>query len=122
MELLDPNGQPLSAPRPQPAQDQTPDKPAPPRRVSTAFIVYVQPDGRVIVTDDLDAAIVPSRKPSLDDIFGAVANVQAEITARKAADMAAATTVQTQVVMARQLQEKALHDAVQQELARGTKG
>jgi hypothetical protein len=76
--------------------------------VATAFLVYVLPNGRVVVTDDLGAAIVPSRKPSFDDIIGAAANVQAEIVARKTADMAAATTVQTQMAVSRQLQAQQL--------------
>lgn len=119
MPLVGLDGQPLSAPS---AQDQTPAEPAAPKRVATAFLVIVAPNGRVSVTDDLGAAIVPSRKPSFDDIIGAAANVQAEITARKTADMAASTTVQTQLAVQRQLQEAAINGAVQQELSQGRTG
>lgn len=121
MALLGPDGMPTSAPRPQPAQDQTPDEPPIPQRVTTAFLVYQLPNGRVSVTDDLAAPIVASRKPSYDDIIGAAANIQAELTARKAADMAASATVQTQLAVQRQLQEAAMNTEIQRQLAQGGK-
>lgn len=121
MPLVGPDGvTPLSATVPQ-TQDQTPDEPPMPRRVSTAFLVYVEPTGRVFVTDDLAAAIVPSRKPSLDDIIGAAANVHAEVSARKTADMAAAVTVQTQLALQRQLQEAAINQQIQHQLKQSGK-
>lgn len=119
MALLGANGMPLSAPQTPPTQDQTPDETPAPVRVTTAFLVSIAPNGRVSVTDDLAAPIVPARKPTFDDIIGAAANVQAELTARKAADMAAATTIQTQMSMARQAQEASLNAQVAQQLAGG---
>lgn len=129
MSLVGLNGEPLSPGQPQPStgqtqpgEDQTPEEPPAPTRVTTAFLVVVQPTGRVVVTDNLAEAIVPMRGPTYDDIIGAAANIQAELTARKAADMAAAATVQTQLAVSRQLQEQQLHQQVQDALAAGAKG
>lgn len=114
MALVGPDGvTPLSA-RPQPP---APEEPAAPKRVSTAFLVYVEPTGRVIVTDDLSTPIIPSRKPGLDDILGAAANVQTEIAARKTADMAAQATVLTQLATAQRMQAQSLSPAEQAAVA-----
>lgn len=106
MPLLGANGMPLSAPQSQDTPP-SPDEPPAPKLVTTAFLVYVDGTGRVAVSDDLALPVVPARKPSFDDIIGAAANLQAEITARKAGDMAASLTVQTQLAMARQMQQSA---------------
>lgn len=117
MPLVGPDGvTPLSAPQTAPPAPD-PDEPPMPRRVATAFLVVVEPNGRVTVTDDLAAPIVPSRKPSFDDILGAASNVVAEITARKAADMAAKQTVLTQLATARQMQSQTLSPAEQAAVA-----
>jgi hypothetical protein len=81
-------------------------EPEPPSFVeaTTAFLAIQLPSGRWVVTDVLDTVIVAERKPTQDDLIAGAANVHAEITARKAADMAAATTIQTQMAMARQVQ------------------
>lgn len=123
MPLVGANGEPLSAGQPQdqtqPGDDQTPEEPKPPVRAVTAFLVYQLPIGRWLATDNLAEAIVPMRQATFDDIIAGTANVQAEITARKTADMAAAMTIQTQVAMTRQIQEQALNKQVQDALAAG---
>lgn len=105
MSLVGPSGAPLNTSRPPEAAAPSPQEPPVPRMVTTAFLVYADPTGRVLVTDQLDTAIIPSRQPTLDDIIGMTANVQAELTARKTANMAAATTIQTQMAIARQSQQ-----------------
>ena len=116
MALQDINGNPLQA-APQPA---APDEPQPPQRVVTAFVVYQQPTGRWLATSDLGVPIVTGRKPSVDDILGGASNIVAEVTARKAADMAATTTIQTQLAMARQMQAQSLTPEEEAALATAT--
>lgn len=100
MPLVGPDGvTPVSAPSNVPPVQ---DAPSAPQEVVTAFVVFNLPDGRWGVTDDLNAPLVPSRAPGPDDLIAGASNVQAEMTARKAADMAAQTTIQTQLAMARQ--------------------
>lgn len=119
MSLLGPDGQPV--PRntepvsPGPDAENTPA----PVQVTTAFLVTIAGNGRVSVTEDLAFPAVPMRKPTFDDIIGAAANLQAEISARKTADMAAAATVQTQMAVARQMQEATANAQVQAMLAKG---
>lgn len=122
MPLVGPDGEPLStSPAPE-TQDQAPDDPPAPERVTTAFLILIHPNGRVTADDDLTKAFIPMRKPSYDDIIGAAANVQAELLARKAADMAAATTIQTQLAMQRKLQEDAVNAQIRQAVQNGPKG
>lgn len=101
MALLGPDGQtPVTAPAaPEPAEPQ------PPTQVVTAFIVFQLPNGRWTVTDDLSSSLITMRGPSQDDLISGASNVVAEVSARKAADMAAQTTIQTQLAMARQAQQ-----------------
>lgn len=102
MALLGPDGQPATPGTT--STQSTPSDPAVPMRVSTAFVVYQLPNGIWEASTDLEAAIVPSRPAVPDDIIGGAENVKLQVAARKAANMAAATTVQTQVAMARQMQ------------------
>lgn len=96
MALLGANGQPLGTPRPQPKAG-SPQEPAPPQQVTTAFVVFQLPNGTWIATDDMDMAIVPSRPPSPDDLIAGSENVKTSVIAQKTAQI----TVQTQVAFAK---------------------
>lgn len=112
MALLGPDGQtPVTAPEPEVAEPQ------PPMQVVTAFVVYQHPNGRWIVTDDLSVPIITMRGVSQDDLISGASNVVAEVSARKAADMAAQTTIQTQLAMARQAQQQAAAQSMTPEQA-----
>lgn len=83
MPLQLPNGQTYTPPQPdapEPAEEALADaqaaledgtaEPVAPEMLPcvTAFIVYQLPDGRWQVSDDLDAPLVPERKPHADDM------------------------------------------------------
>lgn len=71
----------------------------------TAFLVFQLPEGRVAATDTLLPGFSTSWQPSSDEIQAAAVNVYTELSARKAADLAAATTVQTMMAVQRQIAE-----------------
>lgn len=101
MTLLGPDGNPpVTAPEPEV------NEPQPPTQVVTAFIVFQLPNGRWSVTDDFTTSMITMRGVSQDDLIAGASNVVAEVSARKAADMAAQTTIQTQLSMARQAQQQ----------------
>jgi hypothetical protein len=102
MSLLGPDAQPISS---APAPDPEPVEPAAPTQVVCAFMVYQLPTGRWVASDDFSQSIIAMRGISPDDLISGASNVVAEVTARKAADMAATTTIQTQLAMARQAQQ-----------------
>lgn len=105
MSLVGPSGLPLSPARPQDVPEPSPDVPPVPKHATTAFLVIVEPTGRVLVSDNLAEIVIAARKPTFDDIIGAAANVQAEISARKTANMTTASVIQTQMAISQQLQQ-----------------
>jgi outer membrane receptor protein involved in Fe transport len=50
---------------------------------TTAFIVYILPDGSVRMTPDLNKAIATQREPSIDEITGAVAAISQQLLINK---------------------------------------
>lgn len=116
MALLGANGQPITTARPQPGPAKTPEEPAAPTRVTTAFIVFQNPSGQWIATDDLGAAIVAARPPVPDDLISGCENVKAQVIAQKGAQLTASLTVQTQVAFSRQ-QQAAMPTPEEQALA-----
>lgn len=121
MSLLGPNGVPLGAPAPAkpvpaPSTPIQEDAPAAPTRVTTAFLIMQLPNGQWIAADDVTTPLAPMRKPVPDDLIAGTANVQAQIIARKTADMAAKATVQTQMSLAAQMQEQAMNAQIAQQL------
>ena len=107
MPLLGPDGEPATKPAPG-IQDQTPDEPQAPVRVTTAFVVYQTPGGQWFASDDLEAVIVPTRKPGPDDLIAGTENIKAQTIGSMTARMTAKLTVQTQMAMAQQMQQQQL--------------
>lgn len=131
MALLGPDGNPVhntgtpggpdtGTPREEEPEQDSPreDEPEAPTRVVTAFLAYQMPNGAWAATEDLAAAVVPSRRPLPDDLIGGCHNIAASAAARKSAEMAATMTVQTQIAMARQAQEAAENEHILGNLAR----
>ena len=103
MALLGPTGEPVTS-HLQAVPQPSPDEPPAPVQVTTAFLVYQRPNGQWVASDDLATPVVPVRRPIPDDIISGTTNVCEQIVARKAAEMSAALTVQTQMQVAQQLQ------------------
>jgi hypothetical protein len=106
MPLLGPDGAPMNVPVTDDLIDK-PNEPQPPTQAVCAFVVFQLPNGRWTVTDDLSTSIITMRGINHDDLIAGGQNVVAEVSARKAADMAATTTIQTQLAMAQQAQKAA---------------
>ena len=85
MPLLGPNGQPLSEVPPENAEPVP--EPTGPIEATTAFVVYLLPDGQWQVSDDLDIPLIPARKPNGDDFTGACAVVMRDVTTRETANL-----------------------------------
>ncbi len=77
--------------------------PTGPQKVQTAFLVFVTTDGQTVAHHDITLALEVERPASIDDIFGAVSNVQRDISAQSAA---AATMMMQQQVMAQMAQQQ----------------
>lgn len=119
MALLGPNGEPMAPPPATPTQNPATEEPQAPARVTTAFLVFQNPSGQWVVSDDLNTVVVPSRRPVPDDIIAGTENVKAQTIAQLSASLTAKATVATQVAFARQAQEAQQNAAVAQALARG---
>jgi hypothetical protein len=117
MALVGPDGVTPAAAQVKPEEPPAGSQPPPVVEAATAFIVVQLPNGRWVVTDDLDTVVIAERKPSQDDLIGGAANVQAEIISRKTADMAAATTIQTQMAMARQIAQQQTNETEEAAIA-----
>jgi hypothetical protein len=48
----------------------------------TAFLVFRTPDGRTVVSPDLDLPVSPRREPTTHDVVGMCANAQDDIRAQ----------------------------------------
>jgi hypothetical protein len=90
MPLLGPDGNTPVVPAPEPAAPAI-------KEVVTAFLVYQLPNGAWALTPDINEPVVPARPPSLHDIFGAAANIQADITAQRSASMTVGTLDQREM-------------------------
>lgn len=69
----------------------------------TAFIVFVQYDGTVQASPELDAKFDPATTPSADDVYGACAVLQKDMAAQQNAQ----EIVSAQMRMAQQMKEMA---------------
>lgn len=85
MPLLGPNGQPVPTPEAladahAALEDGTAEEaPAGPLPCVTAFVVYMLPDGRWQVSDDLDVPLVPDRTAHGDDYTAGCATVMRDV-------------------------------------------
>jgi hypothetical protein len=74
--------------------------------VTTAFLVAIGLDGAVVATSDLTAKFVPRRGATPDDIYGAAAVVQKDLTV-----METAQRTQQQMMMVGQAMQKQAQEA-----------
>ena len=108
--LIVPGGRPEATPAP-----EEPGPPAP-VEVVTAFVVYLLPDSRVMVSDDLNAPLVPGRKPSGDELYYMSAIVMKDVQNTEAANMAANAVVGFQEMRMRQAMEAQQNAQLQRQL------
>lgn len=73
--------------------------------VTTAFLVAVGLDGAVIATSDLTQKFIPRRGATPDDIYGAVAVVQKDLTVMETAQRTQQQMMMVGQAMQRQAQE-----------------
>jgi hypothetical protein len=76
--------------------------------VTTAFLVAVGLDGAVVATADLTQQFVPRRGATPDDIYGAVAVVQKDLTVMETAQRTQQQMMMVGQAMQRQAQEAQL--------------
>jgi hypothetical protein len=76
--------------------------------VTTAFLVAVGLDGAVVATSDLTQKFVPRRGATPDDIYGAVAVVQKDLTVMETAQRTQQQMMMVGQAMQRQAQEAQL--------------
>lgn len=76
--------------------------------VTTAFIVAIGLDGAVVATSDLTQQFVPRRGATPDDIYGAVAVVQKDLTVMETAQRTQQQMMMVGQAMQRQAQEAQL--------------
>ena len=138
MPLEDIHGNRLSLP-PEPAVDapsiqavpdgaEFPEGAVAPLPCVTAFIVYMLPDGRWQISDDLDVPLVPERKPHGDDFTAGCATVSRDVATQELISMFAQTlgpgivqgTAQAvlngQMQLGKAMQEKMQNDKLAEQL------
>ena len=107
-ELIVPGGRPE-----EPPADSGPPAPV---EVVTAFTIYTLPDGRTMVTIDLDAPLVPMRQPTSDDLFAMASIVVKDVINTESASMTANAVVAQQEQRMRQAMEMQQQFQLQQQL------
>lgn len=88
-------------------------------QVRTAFIVYVEQDGNVQVTPDLDTPFIRQYTPGADDVYGALHAAAKTIAAEETAVATVQVTQQVAASMQQQMQNARIAQQVQQGLAGG---
>ena len=99
--------------RPEEPADSGPPAPV---EVVTAFTIYTLPDGRTMVTIDLNAPLVPQRQPTSDDLFAMASIVVKDAVNTEQAQMAANAVVGFQEQRMRQAMEMQQRAQLQQQL------
>lgn len=95
-----------------PDQEAAPNGKDAPYPCRTAFIIFVQLDGTVQASPDLNSKFDPQMSPGADDVFGACAVLQKDMAAQQNAQ----EIVSAQMAMARQMKEIAENQQVAQNL------
>jgi hypothetical protein len=88
-------------------QNQSNGHQSPAREARTAFLVYIQNDGQVMLTTDISTPLITERQPAPDEVLGALAAVNANLNAQQAAahTMNAMQMVTNQMMQAKQAQD-----------------
>jgi len=92
--------------------------------VTTAFLVYIEPSGKITTTHDLNVPVVPSRAPTHDEVYGCCQVIIKDIQAQQVGVMAAQATMQIQQQVMQQAMGSRIAgapdvDQVLQDLAKG---
>lgn len=86
---------------------------------ASAFMVLVTKDGHYIFEPDINAIVIPERPPTPSEIKGALSTILLDITAQETAILSSQMTVQTQMNMARQMQEQAQNQQLMSQMGLG---
>ena len=102
--------EPVEAPQydlPTPMSPDEADRLANARKVLTAFLVVVEPDGTSWATNDVNMDMVLERPPTMGDMYRGCAEVMKDITTSEASQRTVVLMMQaTQQVAAQQQQDK----------------
>ena len=75
----------------------------------TAFIIFVQDDGTVVMTPDLNTAIVTDRAPQINEIYSACSVVMKDIQNQETAALATQFVMNAQMQMAAKMRDAQLN-------------
>jgi hypothetical protein len=84
----------------------------------TAFLIYINDDSSVVVNPDINMPIVTEREPTPDEIWIAVATIKRDIEREQTALLTAQHTVNAQMQIAQQLQERQLNAQVMAQMGK----
>lgn len=82
----------------------------------TAFIIFVQDDGTVVMTPDLSTTIVTERAPTINEIFSACGVVMKDIQNQETAALSAQFVMNAQMQMAAKMRDAQLNAQAMQGL------
>lgn len=100
-------------------QAREPEAPAEPKviKARTAFLLFIDENGQANVSDDINLPITVERKPSPDELFGALHVILKNLNAQEAA----AATMFNMMMSARAQQEANQNAQIQAALAQAEK-
>jgi hypothetical protein len=83
-----------------------------------AFMIYRKPDGQLVLTNDLDTAVVPQRAPTHDEVYCAFQIMAKDMLVQQTAATSAQAVLQMQQALMQQIQGSSEFDRIRQELAK----
>jgi hypothetical protein len=83
-----------------------------------AFMIYRKPDGQLVLTNDLDTAVVPQRAPTHDEVYSAFDIMRKDMLVQQTAATSAQAVLQMQQALMQQIQGSSEFDKIRAELAR----
>jgi hypothetical protein len=81
-----------------------------------AFMILIDLNGNYIFEPDINAIVIPKRKPTPSEVKGAMSAILMDIQSQETAIMTAQATVQTQMQMARAMSEQQQNAQIAQQL------
>lgn len=74
----------------------------------TAFIIFTQDDGTVVMTPDLNTPVVSERQPNINEVYSACGIVMKDIRNQESGALAAQFVVNRQMQLAAQMRDAQL--------------
>ena len=89
---------------------------------TAAFLLYLDKDGNVVMSPDINIAITTERTPTIHEIKGALQTVLDDLRTQETAILAAQHVVNMQMQLGRAAQEARMNQQIMNQLPQGMAG